>query len=63
MSQSRLIEDKLQDVADIGHIIKIDFTKRDEAAGKRIAALSYPGAGDEFTELLDDLHHGRRIRI
>ena len=63
MSQSRLIEDKLQDVADIGHIIKIDFTKRDEAAGKRIATLSYPGAGDEFAELLDDLRHGRRIRI
>jgi hypothetical protein len=63
VSPDRLIEDKYQDIADVGHIIKKDFRRDDEIAGRRVAALAYPGAGDDFTEFLDDLRSGRPVRI
>ena len=63
ISPDRMIEDKYQDVADVGHIVKAGFTRGDETNARRIAALSYPGAGDAFAEFIDDLRHGRSVRI
>jgi hypothetical protein len=63
ISPTRAIEDKYQDVADVGHVIKAGFTREDETAARRIAALSYPGAGNDFTKFIDDLRHGRSVKI
>jgi hypothetical protein len=63
ISPDRMIEDKYQDVADVGHVIKAGFTRDDETDARRIASLSYSGAGDDFTEFLNDLRHGRSVRI
>jgi len=62
-SETREVEDKHQDIADIGRVIKKRFDAEDEETAHRIAALSYPGAGNDFTTLIDDLRHGRMIRI
>ncbi len=63
VSPDRLIEDKYQDIADVGHIVKKYFRRDDEVAGRKVAALAYPGAGDDFTEFLADLRSGRPVRI
>jgi len=63
VSPDRLIEDKYQDIADVGHILKKNFRRDDEVAGRRVAALAYPGADDDFTEFLDNLRSGRPVRI
>jgi hypothetical protein len=62
-SPTREIEDKYQDVADVGHVIKAGFSRADETAGCRVAALSYSGAATDFTAFLDDLRHGRMVKI
>jgi hypothetical protein len=63
ISSDRMIEDKYQDVADVGHVIKAGFTREDETGARRIASLSYPGAGEDFTNFIDDLRRGRSVRI
>lgn len=63
VSPEREIQDKYQDIADIGHILKAGFPRRDEDDAHRIAALSYPGAGDDFETFMDDLRHGRPVRF
>jgi hypothetical protein len=62
VSPSRKIEDKYQDIADIGHVIK-RLTSGDETDARRIAALVYPGAEKDFVVFLDDLRHGRSVRF
>ena len=63
ISPTREIEDKYQDIADVGHIVKAGFTHGDEIVARRVAALSYPGAGDDFIAFLNDLRHGRPVQI
>lgn len=63
VSPARAIEDKYQDVADIGHLVKARFTQDDNATGHRIASLAYPGAGEDFDSFINDLRHGRLVRI
>lgn len=63
ISLRRAIEDRYQDVSDIGRIIKKRFEPRDEQLALEIAAHAYPGAEVELATLLDDLRHGRAVKI
>ena len=63
VSSRRAIEDRYQDVADIGRIIAKRFDEADEQLALDIAAKAYDGARDELRELIDDLRHGRRVKI
>jgi hypothetical protein len=63
ISQRRDIADRYQDVADIGRIIARRFEPADEAQALQIAAHAYPGADAELATLIDDLRHGRRVKI
>jgi hypothetical protein len=63
ISLRRAIEDRYQDVADIGRIIKKRFEPGDEQLALEIAAHAYPGAEAELATLIDDLRHGRPVKI
>ena len=63
ISLRREIEDRYQDVADIGRIIKKRFEPGDEQLALQIAAHAYPGAEVELAKLIDDLRHGRPVKI
>jgi len=63
ISLRRAIEDRYQDVADIGRIIAKRFEPGDEQLALQIAAHAYPGAEAELAKLLDDLRHGRSVKI
>jgi len=63
ISQRRAIEDRYQDVADIGRIIAKRFERSDEQLALQIAAHAYPGAELELAALIDDLRHGRPVKI
>jgi hypothetical protein len=62
-SPGRAIADRYQDVSDIGRIIKKRFEPEDEQQALQIAAHAYPGAEVELATLLDDLRHGRLVKI
>jgi hypothetical protein len=63
ISPKRAIEDRYQDVADIGRVIAKRFDAADEELALEIAAHAYPGAERELATLIDDLRHGRRVKI
>lgn len=63
ISLRRAIGDRYQDVADIGRIIARRFEPEDEQLALEIAAHAYPGAEAELATLLDDLRHGRTVKI
>ena len=63
ISVRRAIEDRYQDVADIGRIIAKRFDPEDEQLALEIAAHAYPGAEAELATLLDDLRHSRPVKI
>lgn len=63
ISPRRAIEDRYQDVADIGRVIAKRFDPADEALALQIASLAYPGAELELATLLADLRHGRSVKI
>jgi hypothetical protein len=63
ISQRRDIADRYMDVSDIGRIIAKRFDLTDEQLALEIAAHSYPGAEAELAALIDDLRHGRRVKI
>jgi hypothetical protein len=63
ISPTREIQDKYQDVADIGNVLKRGFSAADERRAAKIAAKIYPGADKELVQLLDDLRHGRPVKI
>jgi len=63
ISLRRAIEDRYQDVADIGRIMAKRFKPEDEQLALQIAAHAYPGAEVKLATLLDDLRHGRSVKI
>jgi hypothetical protein len=63
ISPTRQIQDKYQDVADIGNVLVRHFTPADERLAKSLAAKIYQGADKELVELIDDLRHGRPVRL
>ncbi len=63
VSPTRRIEDRYQDVADIGRIIARGFEPADQATAERIAGLSYPGASADLATLLNDLRNGRPVKL
>ena len=63
VSQQRAVEDRYQDVADIGRIIKKRWEPEDHALALQIASHSYPGAEAELERVIDDLRHGRLVKI
>ena len=63
ISVRRAIEDRYQDVADIGRIIAKRWQATDEQLALEIAAHAYPGAEAELAALVDDLRHGRPVKI
>lgn len=63
ISPRRAIGDRYQDVADISRIIAKRFEPGDEQQALQIAAYAYPGAEAELAKLIDDLRHGRPVKI
>jgi hypothetical protein len=63
ISIRRAIGDRYQDVADIGRIIAKRFDASDEQLALDVAAHAYPGAEAELAKLIDDLRHGRPVKI
>jgi hypothetical protein len=63
ISIRRAIGDRYQDVADIGRIIAKRFDPSDVQLALEIAAHAYPGADAELATLIDDLRHGRPVKI
>jgi hypothetical protein len=63
ISTRRDIGDRYQDVADIGRIIARRFELGDEELALQIAAHAYPEAEKELARLIDDLRHGRPVKI
>ena len=63
ISTLRQLEDRYQDLADIGRIIKKRFAADDERLALEIAAQAYPGAEADLARLIDDLRHGRPVKI
>jgi len=63
ISTQRGIADRYQDVADIGRIIERRFDPADEQLALEIAAHAYPEAEAELAQLIDDLRHGRAVKI
>ena len=63
ISIRRAIEDRYQDVSDIGRVIAKRFTPEDEQLALQIVAHAYPGAEVELAALIDDLRHGRAVKI
>ena len=59
----RAVEDRYQDVADIGRIIAKRFDSEDQQLALQTAAHAYEGAEAELAVLLDDLRHGRSVKI
>src|SRR5262249_49019000 len=63
ISPRRAIADRYMDVSDIGRIIGKRFEPADEQLALQIAAHAYPGAEAELAALIDDLRHGRPVKI
>jgi hypothetical protein len=63
ISPRRAIADRYQDVSDIGRIIAKRFEPADHELALQIAAHAYPGAEAELATLIDDLRHGRPVKI
>lgn len=63
ISTRRAIGDRYQDVADIGRILARRFDPADEQLALEIAAHASPGAETELAQLIDDLRHGRPVKI
>ena len=63
VSPRRPIEDRYQDVADIGRILTKRFDPDDERTALAVIALAYPGADAELAALIDDLRNGRTVKI
>jgi hypothetical protein len=63
LSPGRRAGDRHQDVADIDRILAKRFGPEDEKLALRIAARAYRGADRDLAALLDDLRHGRPVKI
>jgi len=63
ISPLRPIEDRYQDVADIGRILTKRFDPEDERTALAVIGLAYPGADVELAALIDDLRNGRTVKI
>jgi hypothetical protein len=63
ISPNRRIEDRYQDVADIGRIIAKRFDDDDLDLARRIAGHMHPGATAELEKLIDDLRNGRPVTL
>jgi hypothetical protein len=63
ISPRRALGDRHQDIADLIRVIEKRWTAEDEALALKIASLSYPGAGEELAAIIDDVRHGRTVRI
>jgi hypothetical protein len=63
ISPRRAIGDRYQDVADISRIMAKRFEPGDEQLALQIATHVYPGAEAELARLIDDLRHGRPVKI
>lgn len=63
ISPRRAMLDRQQDLVDIGRVVVKRFDPADERLAIEIAAHAYPGAEHELAALLDDLRHGRPVKL
>jgi hypothetical protein len=63
VSTSRSIEDKYQDLADIGRIIAKRYSPTDAGLARQVVAGSYPGADKDLDRLVDDMQRGRPVQF
>lgn len=63
ISPTRRIEDKYQDVSDIGRVIRKALEDEDVALALRIARRLHLGADEELRTLIEDLRAGRKVQI
>ena len=63
ISMTRQQLDKMQDVTDLGHVVRQSWTPKHMAEARRLVERSYPAGGDELEKLIDDIQNGRPITI
>lgn len=63
ISPTRSMRDRYQDVTDIASVVERGFEGDDEALASAIAARCYRGARTEFRAFIDDLRHGRPVKL
>jgi hypothetical protein len=63
VSPTRRIEDRYQDIVDIGRVVARRFEPGDRELARSVASHMYPGAADELDQMIDDLRHGRSVKI
>jgi hypothetical protein len=63
ISPTRQPHDRYLDVADIASVVARGLPPADERMAIAVAAKSYPGAKKELKQLIDDMRHGRPVRI
>jgi hypothetical protein len=63
VSPKRRIEDRYQDIVDIGRVVSRRFDAEDRAVALRIAAQMYPGAPAELEAIVEDLKNGRPVKL
>lgn len=57
------LEDRYQDIADIGRVIRRSWSPADLALARKVAATIGTDAPDELERLLDDLRNDRPVKI
>jgi len=63
VSRDRRLEDRYQDVSDVGRVLTKRFDEEDAELAAGIVAKAYPGAREDLAEFLDDLRHGRPVKL
>ena len=63
ISPTRSMKDKYQDAADIGHIIDKKYSPADARLARQVIAHAYPGAAKDLSEFVDDMKHGRSVKL
>lgn len=62
-SRTRKLEDRYQDVTDIGRVLAKSFDDGDLAIASKVIEGAYPGATADLQKLIDDLRHERPVTI
>jgi hypothetical protein len=63
ISPTRATGDRHQDITDIARVIETSFGPADADVAVHIAERIHKGAGSELLKLIDDLRHGRQVKV
>ena len=63
VSPTRKLEDRYQDLVDIGRVVSRGLDAKDRETALTLADTMYPGARAEMSQMLDDLAAGRPVKL